>query len=117
MSAIDNRKEPRAPTDLNVQIWGADVDGMNFVQAAVVRNISGRGALLLGIERILRSGDLIRIQYGARSARFRVVWVSPGAIIQQLKIAVQRIDSEACPWEDQIQHAGSSKVTVNSAPD
>ena len=102
MALPDNRQEQRSLADLMVQVCGVDDNGMLFVQAAVVRNVSVRGALLLGIERTLRSGDLIRIQHRDQSARFRVVWVSRCAPTERTKVAVQRIATEKCPWQEAI---------------
>lgn len=100
MAAQDQRVELRLPADFGVQIWGTDANGINFAQAATAANISSRGALLLGIQRKLRSGDLIRIQYGEASAKFRVVWASPCPVAAGNKVAVQRIETEPCIWGD-----------------
>ena len=56
-AAAERRCEPRALVDLAVQVKGIDADGERFEQAAVARNISLAGALLLGIQRTLRPGD------------------------------------------------------------
>ncbi len=113
MAVPDNRQERRTSADLTVQVWGADIDGVRFAQAAVARNISARGALLLGIERTLRSGDLIRIQHRNRSARFRVVWVKRCAPTESPEVAVQRIAAEQCPWQEAIAAA----IALSTASD
>jgi len=102
MPAPDRRSEPRVSVDLSVQVCGIDADGKRFEQAVKARNISMRGALLVGLERTLRSGDLIKIQLADASARFQVVWVSPDKLAGTLKVAVQRIEADACIWADQI---------------
>jgi hypothetical protein len=102
MAATDRRSEQRTPADLPVQVYGVDNDGKRFAQAATAKSISPRGALLLGLEQELRSGDLIKIQSGDGSATFRVVWVSPGTLTGGLKVAVQRIEADPCIWADRI---------------
>lgn len=77
MALADNRRDPRSAVELTVQVCGIDADGKRFEQAAAAKNISMRGALLVGLQQTLRSGDVIKIQHGGGSARFRVVWVSP----------------------------------------
>ena len=107
MPIPERRSEPRVSVDLSVQVCGIDADGKRFEQAAKARNISMRGALLVGLERTLRSGDLIKIQLGDASARFQVVWVSPDALAGKLKVAVQRIEADPCIWADEmVQETG-----------
>jgi len=67
------------------------------------RNISGHGALLWGIEQLLRCGDLIVVQYGKKRARFRVAWTRDSANGEKVRAAVQRLESEECPWEEELQ--------------
>lgn len=102
MAAPDRRSEQRTPADLPVHVHGIDTDGKRFEQAATAKSISPRGALLLGLQRELRSGDLIRIQSGDGSATFRVVWVSPSTLTGGIKVAVQRIEADPCIWADKI---------------
>ena len=97
-AAPERRCEPRAFVDLAVQVKGIDADGERFEQAAVARNISLAGALLLGIQRTLRPGDVLRVRHGDRSAKFRIVWASPSA--GAVKVAVQRIEAEPSIWKE-----------------
>jgi len=99
MAAPDRRSEARVPADFSVQVCGIDADGKRFEQAATAKNISLRGALLVGLRGAFRSGDLIKIQLGDASARFQVVWVSP---IGGIKVAVQRIEADPCIWADRM---------------
>lgn len=104
---VDRRREPRVESNITVLIWGIDAQGLPFTQSALARNISGRGALLLGIEQLLRCGDLIVIQYGKKRARFRVVWTRESANGEKVRAAVQRIEAEQCPWEKELQVASA----------
>ena len=72
---IERRRELRAEIELTLIVWGVDTRGERFVQEARARDISLSGALLCGLKAELRSGDVIGILYGARKARYRVVWV------------------------------------------
>jgi hypothetical protein len=105
MAVPDNRLERRTLADLVVQVWGTDIEGLSFAQAAVARNVSARGALLLGLKRTLRCDDLVRIQHRDQSARFRVVWVKRCAPTESTEVAVQRIATERCPWQEAIAAA------------
>ncbi len=116
MPVPDARREQRTLADLTVQVWGADDNGAPFAQAAVARNISVRGALLLGIQRTLRCGDLIRIQHRNLSARFRVVWVKRCAPTERTEVAVQRIAAEKCPWQEAIAGTIALRTTPDPSP-
>ena len=50
-------------------------DNRPFFQNAHARNVSDHGAKLCGIEKQLRPGDVIGIQFGDKKARCKVVWV------------------------------------------
>jgi hypothetical protein len=104
---VDRRREPRAESSLAVLVWGADAQGLPFAQAALARNISGQGALLFGINQALRYGDLIIVQYQKLRARFRVVWTRNTSNGDKTVAAVHKLESEQCPWKDELQLSGS----------
>jgi len=106
---IDRRREPRVESNIPVLIWGIDARGLPFAQSALARNISSRGALLLGIEQPLRCGDLIAIQYGKKHARFRLVWTRDSGDGEKVRAAVQRLETEECPWKDELQLVASAR--------
>jgi hypothetical protein len=106
---VDRRREPRVESSIPVLIWGIDARGLPFAQKALARNISGHGALLCGIDHLLRCGDLIVVQYGKQRARFRVVWTRDSANGEEVRAAVQRLEAEECPWKEELQ-----LVAVNS---
>jgi hypothetical protein len=84
--------------DLAVQISGHDVNGMPFTQNVTASNISGSGALLSGLSRTIRPGDLLWIEYHQRKARFRVVWARDSQSNFKTQAAVHRLAKEECPW-------------------
>lgn len=97
---IERRHEPRTKLDLALQVWGIDCRGEHFLQEACARDISLSGALLSGLDLNLRSGDVIGILYGGKSARYRVVWVRYDGAGEKMQVAVHRVEADACPWLD-----------------
>lgn len=105
----EKREEPRVHQVLHVYIWGSNADGCMFSQQARVINISGRGALLVDVDHKLRSCDLIGLRFKENEARFRVVWTCDREVTGKYRVAVQRVEADACPWTDILaQSLGSS---------
>jgi len=98
----EHRREPRTQADLAVRISGRDASGNLFAQGAVASSISGSGALLSGVARKVRAGDLIAIEYQDRKARYRIVWVRDSESEQKTQAAVHKIESEECPWQSLV---------------
>jgi hypothetical protein len=96
----ERRREPRLIEDLPVRIWAVDDRGLRFTQSAIAHNISRSGALLTGLERKLRCGDLIWVQYVNAKARFRIVWIRDSQGPYKVQAAVQRFSEDECPWGD-----------------
>ena len=88
----ERRKEPRDRCEAYVRVWGRDTDGNTFSQKCLACNLSLSGGLLSGLQRRLRCGDPIGIEYGENKAKFRVVWV------REQRAAVQKLRNETCPW-------------------
>jgi len=109
-TGIDRRRELRVESSLKVLIWGLDAQGVRFTQGAMARNLSGSGALLSGVERQLRSGDLIGLQYGACQARFRVIWMRESGNGERIRVAVQRLETENCPWPEELHHGRLQQI-------
>jgi hypothetical protein len=104
---VERRREPRVESSLPVLIWGIDAYGLPFAQRALARNISGQGALVSGVEQLLRCGDLMVIQYQKKRARFRVVWTRDSKNGEKIRAAVQRLETEECPWKEELQLTAS----------
>lgn len=104
-NVIVRPRETRVESSLRVLIWGLDAQGLRFAQGAIARNISGSGALLSGVERQLRPGDLIGLQYGACRAHFRVVWTRESGNGEKIRVAVHRLETENCPWQEELNPA------------
>jgi len=96
---VEHRQEQRAQRDLAVEVTGRDANGTPFTQSATATNTSRSGALLSGLSREMRPGDLLLVEYQQRKARFKVVWARDSRS-ERLKIqaAIQRMEKEECPW-------------------
>ena len=95
---LDRRSEPRVQAEIPVRLWGTSVDGTPFAQVACARNISVSGALLAGILRQLRFGDLVCVELSGLRARFRVVWSRHSGTVDLHRAAIHRLQGEPCPW-------------------
>src|ERR1700680_2800805 len=96
---VEHREERRAQRNLAVQVSGRDSNGTPFTQSVTATNTSRSGALLSGLSRKIRSGDLLLVEYQQRKARFKVVWVRDSQSARlKTQAAVQRMEKEECPW-------------------
>lgn len=89
---------PRATLDLKVRVWGMGSNNQPFFQNAMAQNISATGACLYGIEPELKVGDVIGVQYEAKKARCRVVWVVDAGALKKTQVGVQLVADQECPW-------------------
>jgi hypothetical protein len=74
---MDRRKERRLDLELPVRIWGVDRMARPFAELARVRNVSNRGAVLIGIRSKVQPGDVLDVQNGRSRTQFRIVWMGP----------------------------------------
>jgi len=89
---------PRATLDLKVRVWGMGSNNQPFFQNAMAQNVSATGACLYGIEPDLKVGDVIGVQYEARKARCKVVWVVDAGALKKTQIGVELVADQDCPW-------------------
>ena len=99
----ENRRDPRVSTDLSVRVWGMAASGQTFNQHVRARNISSSGALFSGLEHELKVGDVIGVQYGERKSRCRVVWVMDAGPLQKIRVGVQIVADQDCPWKNELK--------------
>ena len=83
---------------LLVTIEGRDKTGHAFTQKVVATNLSQSGALLSGITKQVRTGDLIWVEHQGKKARFKVVWVRDSDSHQLIQAAIHLLKTELCPW-------------------
>jgi hypothetical protein len=89
---------PRATLDLKVRVWGMGSNNQPFFQNALAQNVSSTGACIYGIEVELKVGDVIGVQYEARKARCKVVWVVDAGALKKTQVGVQLVADQDCPW-------------------
>jgi hypothetical protein len=106
---------PRVPVDLDLRVWGLGADGRPFSQHARARNISQGGALLSDIERDLKIGDTIAVQNGDKKARCKVVWLTNTRSAQKIKVGVQLLKDQECPWATLLPHPKKVGAAQNFA--
>lgn len=112
---FDRRREPRWAANLEVLVWGIDTQGERFMRDARARDISLSGALLVGLDADLRSGDVIGILYGKKKARYRVVWIRYDNVGEKMQAAVHRMEGDECPWVELLNDGASSEESRQSA--
>jgi|ERR1035441_3056126 hypothetical protein len=113
------RREPRTDLDLGLTVWGVDTRGDRFLQETRARDISLSGALLVGLDAELRSGDVIGILYAGKKARYRVVWVRHSGTSDKVQAAVHRFAADECPWKELLadERKDGETTASSSAPE
>jgi hypothetical protein len=94
---LGKRREPRVLAKLHVRISGIDASGRPILLMVPTLNVSRQGALLEGIQAMLKVGDSVAITYKTSKARFRVTWVGDAERAGQ--IGVQIVETEKCIWD------------------
>jgi hypothetical protein len=95
---MELRTEPRRNVSLVVTINGMDNTGQSFTQSVVASGISNRGALLSGITRPMRSGDLVWVEHESRKFRFKIIWARNSETPKLIQAAIHLLNTENCPW-------------------
>lgn|SRR5581483_5339545 len=95
---MDRRRSPRVATLLPVRVWGVDAHSLAFMQVATVTNISATGAVVQGIQRQLRPGEVLEVQFAGEKAEYRVVWVGQLGTPHQGEVGLERVASQPCIW-------------------
>lgn len=96
---MEQRRETRQEERLIVTIDGRDKAGECFTEQVIATSISRSGALLSGITRQVRSGDILWIEHSGKKSRFKVVWIRDSESLQLIQAAVHLLDRECCPWQ------------------
>jgi len=107
---------PRATLDLRVRVWGMGSDNPPFHQNAVAQNVSATGACISGLEHQLKVWDVIGVQYEAKKARCKVVWVMEAGGLKKVQVGVQLVVDQECPWLSQLPEEVKSNLPL-AAPD
>ena len=65
---MDRRRNPRVTASLPVRIWGVDAHDLPFMQLASVKNLSSTGAVVQGMRRQIKPGEILEVQTGRRKS-------------------------------------------------
>ena len=114
---MPDTSEPRFHVDFLIRVFGMDADSRPFSQNVHARNISDHGAKLSGLEKKLRPGDIIGVQFGDQKARCKVVWAAEAGVLK-IEVGVSMVDGEPCPWQKQraTQRANDAVPYPRNAP-
>jgi hypothetical protein len=99
---MDRRRNPRITAMLPVRVWGVDAHALPFMQLATVRNISSSGAVVQGLRRQIRPGEVLEVQSGDDKAQFKVVWVGRTGTSREGEIGLETLPSEPCLWDQDL---------------
>jgi len=108
---MDRRQKLRVETALPVRVWGVDAHSLPFIQLARVKNISSSGAVLRGMSRAVRRGEILDMQYGEEKVQVRVVWVGKAGTTTETEVGVQQLPSEPYIWDVDLRqccHVGGN---------
>jgi hypothetical protein len=103
---MQHRQEARTNGSLVVTINGRDKDGRFFKEQVVASRISKSGALLSGLSRHVRLGDVISVAYGGKKSRFKVVWLRDSESHNLIQAAIHLLKAETCPWINTSEQPG-----------
>jgi hypothetical protein len=97
---MDLRNEPRSKNSLIVRIQARNRTGEAFTEQVLATRLSHSGALLSGVSRPMRSGDLLWVEHAGKRSRFKVVWVRDSETPDLIQAAIHLMKAEPCPWAD-----------------
>jgi len=93
---------PRTVVDLRLRVWGMGANNQPFHQNANAQNVSRNGACICGLEHEVKVGDVIGVQYEAKKARFKVIWVMEAGGLRKFQVGIQLAADQECPWLSQL---------------
>jgi hypothetical protein len=108
---------PRATLELRVRVWGMGANEHIFFQNAVAQNVSATGACIYGLEQELKVGDIIGVQYEAKKARCKVIWVMDASGLKKIQIGVQLVADQECPWIAMLPQETRAAAEIPRSPD
>ncbi len=96
-------REQRKQVALTVRIFGTDSTGHVFSDSVATVNVSFEGAMLAGVKRPIKPGEIIGLTYGKNKARFRVQWVGEPGTPNQGRMGIQNVMPTSCIWDIPLQ--------------
>ena len=101
--------ELSSAADFTARVWGMAADGRPFTQDAVLDKLSREGALVRGLLREIRVGEIIGVKYRQRKARCQIVWTDG----KNGNAEIRLLPDHECPWDHQLDRAGSETAPLN----
>jgi hypothetical protein len=95
---MDRRRNPRVKAQLPVRIWGVDAHDLPFMQLASIKNLSSTGAVIRGMRRQIKPGEILEVQLDDEKAQFRVIWTGRQGTQSAGELGLQKLVSEPCLW-------------------
>jgi hypothetical protein len=96
---MDRRRNPRVGVLLPVRIWGVDSHSLPFSETVTVKNLSASGAVIQGLRRRVKPGEILEVQTGEGKGQFRVIWVGTIGSRSEGEAGLQGLPSEPTIWE------------------
>jgi hypothetical protein len=113
---MPNEPEPRVDVNLPIRVFGMDAEGKPFSQKAHARNISLHGARVAGLEKQLKPGDVVGVQFGEQKARCKVIWIVDAGPVQKIEAGVKMVEGQPCPWQKEMETPQTVAPTPRNAP-
>ena len=111
-----SRRDPRVAAALPLQLTGTDAQGRTLDQKVMTINISYRGALLKGINAVLRPGGTVSLSRLNKKEDFRVAWVGERNTANAGLAGVAPVDEDTLFWNDVLGARPSSDRATASSP-
>ncbi len=110
------RREARKEVTLSVRIFGTDSNGRPFSDCVSTVNVSLEGAMIEGLNRPIKAGEIIGLTYGKNKARFRGQWVGQPGSGQQGRMGIQNVLPGRCLWDIPLPQNGMDEKGRVLAP-
>jgi hypothetical protein len=92
---------PKVPAGREGSIFGTDVAGKAFFQAARAVSISGFEVTLEGVTCSLDVNNVVGVRHAGQKARFQVVWVGLQGTPQQGQVGLRALELDKDIWTQQ----------------
>jgi len=109
------RRDPRIAAALPVQLTGTDASGRPLNQKVMTIDVSHRGALLMGIDAILRRGAIISLARVDKKEDFRVAWVGAKGTPEAGQTGVSSVGVNTSFWNDVLETPAAPERETASA--
>ena len=112
---MKQRPSMRIPKALRVKVRGVDRNGQPFVQTALTKDISPKGARLEGLTCLHGAGQVIEVQRWWKRARFRVVWVGEPGTQMMDQAGIFCLEPDKNIWGVRFPPPGSAAVQMQDS--